>query len=153
MTIKEDVVAAAVQEWNNTNNDVARTGDPSGWRRFEMVARGFGFRSAAARDQSQLDDAAWIQAAQRWQGALDHYHQEIESLESDVVDGVGPVWGVYVEDFRHKSQPTEHARVRFTQVMTRDDDGWKVILYHRDIQPFDANGQYPRSLTTSEDHG
>ena len=80
MTITKDDVAAAVPEWNKADNDVARTGDPSGWRRFEMVARGFGFRSAAARDQSQLDDAAWIQAAQRWEGALDHYHREIETL-------------------------------------------------------------------------
>ncbi len=118
-----------------------------------MVARGFGFRRLDARDWSRLDDAAWAQTAQHWQGALVHYRQEIESLETDVVGDVGLAWGIYVEDFQHHGQPPERARVRFSQVMTRGTDGWKVILYHRDIQPFDANGQYPRLLTACEDHG
>jgi hypothetical protein len=27
------------------------------------------------------------------------------------------------------------------------ESGWEVVLYHRDIQPFTAEGRYPRELT------
>ena len=44
--------------------------------------------------------------------------------------------------------PLERARVRFSKVLTRDASGiWRVLLYHRDIQPFNEDGTHSRALT------
>jgi hypothetical protein len=32
-------------------------------------------------------------------------------------------------------------------VLTKGAQGWQVVLYHRDIQPFADDGRYPKALT------
>ena len=54
---------------------------------------------------------------------------------------------MYIEEFQEKGRPPERARVRFSKVLTKGARGWQVLLYHRDIQPFNDDGSYPRALT------
>jgi hypothetical protein len=54
---------------------------------------------------------------------------------------------VFVEEFQVKGGSPERARVRFSKVLTNGPAGWKVLLYHRDIQPFLDDGRDPKTLT------
>jgi hypothetical protein len=71
----------------------------------------------------------------------------LEACETTVVGDVGLAWGTYLETWQDQGHPPEQARVRFSKVLTRGESGWEVVLYHRDIQPFTAEGRYPRELT------
>jgi hypothetical protein len=55
--------------------------------------------------------------------------------------------GAFLEQWQEKGRVPEQARVRFSKVLTRGAQGWQVVLYHRDIQPFADDGRYPRELT------
>lgn len=48
--------------------------------------------------------------------------------------------------WQDKGQPPEQARVRFSKVLTKGARGWQVLLYRRDIQPFEE-GRYPKTIT------
>ena len=63
---------------------------------------------------------------------------------------VGIAWGIVNEEFQRKGQPPEKAKVRITLTFKKDSEGWHQIMYHRDIQPFRENGQYPIELTKAE---
>ena len=52
-----------------------------------------------------------------------------------------------MEELQEKGRPPERARVRFSMVLTKGVRGWQVLLYHKDIQPFNDEGAYPRALT------
>ena len=54
--------------------------------------------------------------------------------------------GTFIEKWQDKGQLPEQARVRFSKVLTKGARGWRVLLYHRDIQPFEE-GCYPKTLT------
>lgn len=56
-------------------------------------------------------------------------------------------WGSYIEEFQEKGGPPERAHARFSQVMRKDDAGWRILTFHRDIQPFGEDGRYPKALT------
>ena len=85
--------------------------------------------------------------AQFW-GQLEYFHLELNTLHTTVAGDVGLAWGVYVEELQEKGRPPERARVRYTFTLMQEANGWKILLYHRDIQPFDAHGWYPRTLST-----
>jgi ketosteroid isomerase-like protein len=78
---------------------------------------------------------------------MDSYRLELEDLQTSVTGDIGLAWGVYIEEFQEKGRPPERARVRFSKVLTKGARGWQVLLYHRDIQPFNDDGSYPRALT------
>lgn len=149
MPITEEEVAAAMRDWVDASNGLATSSNhDERLRTFEANGRGFGYRTVAPRGPMSREEFGM--AMDRWRGSLDRYRMELESLEPAVAGEVGLASGFYIEDFQHKGQPPERVRVRFTQAMVRDADGWRVIQFHRDIQPFDDNGQYPRSLTRVE---
>ena len=61
--------------------------------------------------------------------------------------GCSPGRGVFTEDFQEKGRPPEYARVRFSSTLSKEARGWQVLMFHRDIQPFEEDGTYPRELT------
>ncbi|GAB4325324.1 MAG: hypothetical protein Kow0010_07710 [Dehalococcoidia bacterium] len=144
MTITREEVAQAARDWADAFNsrDLDRL-----WG-MECDAVGFGYRSRDARPMARLGREGHRAANEGFFHAVDHYRLEFDTLETDVAGDLGFAWGWYTEEFQHKGQPPERARVRFSQVMQKEGAGWKVLLFHRDIQPFGDDGRYPRSLTT-----
>ncbi len=146
MTITMEEVEEATRDWLAAAN--ARDVDKI--TAIEGAAVGFGIRTRAARNLG-VDSSRYRAAVQQWLSGLDTYEGEFEELRTDVRDDVGFAWGVYVERFQLSGQPPELARVRFSHSMTRDADGQlRMLMFHRDIQPFDAEGRYLRSLTVGE---
>ena len=109
----------------------------------EASSLGFGFRTAAPRAGGRIGR----EQLERFFSGVDYYRLTLESLETDTNGDVGLAWGVFIEHFQHKGQPPERARVRFSNVMTNAGAGWQILLYHRDIQPFDEDGRYAKTLT------
>jgi ketosteroid isomerase-like protein len=70
-----------------------------------------------------------------------------EDFETAVVGDMGLAWGTFLEQWQEKGRPPEQARVRFSKVLARGTQGWQMVLYHRDIQPFADDGRYLRALT------
>jgi hypothetical protein len=52
-----------------------------------------------------------------------------------------------METWQDNGQSPEQAQVRFSFVFTKGAQGWQVLMYHRDIQPFTEEGRYPKALT------
>jgi ketosteroid isomerase-like protein len=78
---------------------------------------------------------------------MDSYSLVPEDFETSATGDLGLTWGVFIEEFQEKGHPPERARVRFSKVLTKGAQGWHVLLYHRDIQPFTDAGRYPKTLT------
>jgi ketosteroid isomerase-like protein len=146
MTTTPQEVAEAVRAWCAAWN----SRDLKAILGFEARGGGFGFRPLARRDHAALGEAAYLETLQRFFDQMVYQRVELEDLQTSAMGDVGLAWGTYIETFQEKGQPPERARVRFSKVLTRHADGWRVLLYHRDIQPFGADGRYPRSLTVVE---
>ncbi|MBK7330276.1 MAG: nuclear transport factor 2 family protein [Dehalococcoidia bacterium] len=144
MAITREEVAQAMHGWVEAFNarDVARV-----WA-MEGGGVGYGYRTRAPRAVTTSDDAEFKRWSARFFETFESRRMELEILETDVAGDLGLAWGTYVETFQQKGFAPEQARVRFSQVMSRDESGWRVVMFHRDIQPFDERGVYPRSLTT-----
>ena len=116
-------------------------------------AGGFGFRAWARRDYAAHGEGAYVQLLEQFYDQMDYYRLELEDLKTSVTGDIGLAWGVHIEEFQEKGYPPERARVRFSKVLTKGAQGWQVLLYHRDIQPFTDAGRYPKTLTgVSPDH-
>ncbi len=142
MTITNEEVAEAVRGW------VAAFTDPARIRAYEPESIGFGSRTLAVRHMATLSEEQFMAVYRRFLDSLVTYQAELTSLDTAVAGDVGLAWGFFVESFQEKGRPPERSTVRFTLTMAKDDSGWKVLLYHRDMQPLDENGRYLRSLTT-----
>jgi hypothetical protein len=70
-----------------------------------------------------------------------------EDVHASVVGEIGLAWGISIEEFQEQGHPPERARVRFSKGLAKGAKSWEVLLYHRDIQPFNEDGRYPRALT------
>jgi ketosteroid isomerase-like protein len=143
MSITKEEVAEAVREWCRAWD----THDVSTILAMEAQASGFGFRPFARRDQAAVGERGYLQMLERFFSEMEYFHLRLEDLQTSVIGDVGCAWGRHVEEFQEKGRPPERARVRFTKVLTKGTHGWRVLLYHRDIQPFGDDGRYPRSLT------
>ena len=143
MSITKDDMAEAMHDWCAAAN--AKDAN----RNWEMEAGsvGFGYRSFAWRDQSAAHGGSYVPAMEHFYARLINYRLALEDLQTAVREDVGFAWGVYIEEFQQEGMPPERARVRFSQTMAKDASGWKVLMFHRDIQPFDDDGRYPRILT------
>ena len=113
----------------------------------EAPSFGFGFRPFTPRDHVVTGEAGRRENLARFFGQKVSYSLVLEDCETSVVGDVGLAWGTYLETWQDQGLPPEQARVRFSKVLTRGERGWEVVLYHRDIQPFTAEGRYPRELT------
>ena len=105
-------------------------------------AVGFGYRTAPGREWSTLGEEENKRRLERFYEQMEYYSIELEELHTSVEGDVGLAWGVHVEDYKVKGRPPEKARVRFTLVLRNSAEGWRRVLYHRDIQPFDEHGRY-----------
>ena len=143
MAITKEEVAEAVRAWCTAFH----TRDAQTIAAMETQAGGFGYRPLARRDHAAIGEAGRIESMERFFAQMDYYRLELEDLQTSVAGDVGLAWGVYIKEFQEKGRPPERARVRFSKVLTKDARGWQVLLYHRDIQPFTAEGRYPRELT------
>lgn len=145
MQITEDEVAQAVRDWA----DITTTRDFGLLWSMEAGAIGFGYRTLTARRRQAFDEATFVKMNEQIFDNFESYRLDLETLQTAVAGDLGLAWGWYTENFREKGHPPERARVRFSMAMSKDESGWKVITFHRDIQPFDPSGAYPRSLTTA----
>jgi len=144
MAITKEEVAEAVRAWCAAFH----TRDIQTIIAMEPRVVGFGFRELAHRDHAALGEGGyWLQRLEGFFGRMDYYRLELEDLQTSVTGDIGFAWGVYIEEFQEKGRPPERARVRFSKVLTKGASGWQVLLYHRDIQPFNAEGRYPTTLT------
>ena len=144
MAITKEEVAEAVRAWCAAWH--AR--DIQTIIAMEARAGGFGFRALARRDHAALgDEGYWWQRLERFCGQMDTYRLELEDLQTSVTGDIGLAGEVFNEEFQEKGRPPERVRVRFSMVLTKGARGWQVLLYHKDIQPFNDEGAYPRALT------
>ena len=60
---------------------------------------------------------------------------------------IGLAWGFSMEECKHKGQPPERVRTRFTQVYKKEGEEWRMLVSHKDIQPFDEEGNYLKEFT------
>jgi ketosteroid isomerase-like protein len=143
MAITKEDVAEAVRAWCHAWH----TRDVQTILAMEARAVGFGFRPFVWRDHVARGEAQDRQALERFFGQLDAYSLVPEDFETAVLGDTGMAWGTFMEKWHEKERPPERARVRFSKVLTRGTQGWQVVLYHRDIQPFADDGRYSRALT------
>ena len=143
MAITKEEVAEAVRAWCHAWH----TRDIETLLVMEAPSFGFGFRPFTPRDHVIAGEAGRSEKFERFFGRMDAYSLVPEDVETAVVGEVGLAWGTFLEMWQDKGQPPEQARVRFSKVLTRGAQGWQVLLYHRDIQPFADDGRYPKALT------
>ena len=143
MPITKEEVAEAVREWC----EAFHTGDIQTIIAMEAQSGGFGYRALARRDHVALGEGTWQQRLEQFFGQMEYFRLKLEDLQTSVTGEVGVAWGIFIEEFQEKGRPPERSRVRFSLVLTKGARGWQVLLYHRDIQPFNDDGSYPRALT------
>jgi ketosteroid isomerase-like protein len=144
MAMTKEDVAEAVRAWCTA----WQTRDMQTIIAMEARAGGFGFRPFTRRDHiANARGEARERQLERFFNQKESYSLVLEDCETAVVGDVGLAWGTYLETWQDQGHPPEQARVRFSKVLTRGESGWEVVLYHRDIQPFTAEGRYPRELT------
>jgi len=139
----EDEVAEAVRAWFSAWN----SWDIKAIVKLDGNAVGFGYRSAPWRDASALGEEAYRQILKQMMDRGEYSNMDLEELHTSVEGDVGLAWGIQMDDFKAKGQSPEKARVRFTMVLKKSAEGWSILLYHRDIQPFDEQGRYLREHT------
>jgi ketosteroid isomerase-like protein len=140
LPITKEEIAEAVRAWLAAYD----THDVEALVAMEAGSFGFGFRSFTARREGRVAR----DILERFFATVDYYRAVPEDFETSVRGDLGMAWGTFVEEFQHKGQQPERALVRFSNVMTKGPEGWRVLLYHRDIQPFTEEGLYPKTLTT-----
>ena len=142
MAMTKEEVAEAVRAWCNAWH----TCDVETLLRMEAQSFGFGFRPFTPRDHVAEGQAKQRERLEGFFGRMDSYSLVPEDFETAVVGEVGMAWGTFIESWQDKGQPPEQARVRFSNVFIKGTQGWQVLQYHRDIQPFEQ-GRYPKTLT------
>ncbi len=102
---------------------------------------GYGYRSKMPR--AEIEEEMRLSFTQLFFDVMEYYSIKIDELNVAVDGDTGLTWGFHSEDFQMKGQEPEKLRVRFSMTLKHDaDQGWKVIMGHRDIQPFDENDMY-----------
>lgn len=141
MSITRDDVAQATREWFGAYAD-------RDYRKAAAIeSRAFGWArdSGAPRDITVIGEAAYLEAVERTMGALESYRPVVEELHTAVEGEVGMAWGVLVEEYKEHGREPWTRRSRFSHVMVREDAGWRMLLFHRDVQPFAAGGDARRA--------
>ena len=138
MAITKEELEKAMREWFVAwdNNEIKAI-------TVMMDKVGFGYRDAAWRDLTENEYTATLE---RFFSQMEYFHLELADLQTSVEGEIGLAWGVFIEDFQEKGRPPERARVRFSCTLLKESRGWQTLLFHRDIQPFEADGTYPREL-------
>jgi ketosteroid isomerase-like protein len=137
-------VIKGMDAWNRHDSDAIAMEEPS--------YLGFGYRTKAPRMASDIpqEKEKVKQFLEEWFKTMKYYEIELEDFNVEVDGDIGLVWGFFVEDFQEVGKPPERNRIRFSATSRRIEDGrWKILMGHRDIQPFDEKGQYIRKYLES----
>lgn len=106
-------------------------------------AKGYGFRTLAARDVYTEEE--YRELMQRFNDSMERFKWWIEELNVRIDGDIGLVWGFHIEDFKVKGREPERVKVRFFMTLHYNEDmGWQILMGHRDIQKFDEQGIYIR---------
>lgn len=147
MPITKEEVAQAVRAWCTAFD----THHVETILAMETRAGGFGFRQLVRRDHVAIGEQGYRQMVERFFEQMEYYSLQLEDLQTSVAGDIGLAWGVYREKFRQKGRPPERARIRFSKVLAKGARGWEILLYHRDIQPYNEDGVYPTALTVGSE--
>jgi ketosteroid isomerase-like protein len=108
--------------------------------RLDPPSPGFGYRTLQSRSTSRpVQDLL-----SAFFSNMDYYRIELNEVHTAVDGDIGLAWGFFTEDFREKGRSPERLRVRFTQTLKYEPSGWRTLLFHRDVQPYDEHGLYLR---------
>ncbi len=107
-------------------------------------ARGFGFRTRAARTRESLPPESVPRILTAFFDNMDYYRITLDELHVELDGDVGLAWGFFTEDFKQRNQGPEVIRVRFTDTQRWDGNAWRPLLAHRDIQHFGDDDRYIR---------
>lgn len=110
------------------------------WSQLGRGGVGYGFRSFQARGDTARSSSN--RKPQNLLASMEYWRVTLDELHTSVVGEIGLAWGVYTEEFKLKGKPPETERVRFTNTLRWDGQGWTNLLYHRDAQSFGENGRY-----------
>ena len=128
--------ATSLEQWIRSGYEFAwAAGEPMReevrevWSELGSGGVGYGFRTFQAREARPET----VPVMEYWRVVLDELH-------TSVVGEIGLAWGVHVEEFRTEGGQPESVRVRFTNTLRWDGQGWKNLLYHRDAQAFEGVG-------------
>lgn len=105
-------------------------------------AVGFGFRNAALREHSLMNEKDTLALMNAFINQMEHYHLEIQDMHITVDGDFGFALGTFIEDFQTKGKPPEKYLVRSSTVYKKENGVIKVRYSHRDVQPFDEVGNY-----------
>lgn len=92
--------------------------------------------------RSAIPKSAGIEKLRSFLASLEYDRPTLDELHTAVDGDIGLAWGSYTEDFKVRGRAPEKVRARFTLTLKHDTSGWRPLLYHRDIQPFDEKGGY-----------
>jgi len=101
---------------------------------------GYGYRNIAPR--AALDQSMLSQFNQMFFSMMERYSIRIDELHCKIEGNIGLTWGFHTEDFQMKGRAPEKVKVRFSMTLKYENNKWQVLMGHRDIQAFDANGMY-----------
>ena len=108
--------------------------------RLDPPAPGFGYRDL----QPRSGDRPLGDALRTFFAGMDYYRIDLNEIHTAVDGETGLAGGFLTEDFKEKGRAPEKLRVRFTQTLKYKPNGWRTLLFHRDVQPFDQQGKYLR---------
>ncbi len=131
MTITEEDVVEATRQWFQAYVD-------RDYRKAAAIeSRAFGWArdSRGFRDIRAIGEDAYLQAVEQAMGGLESYRAEIEEIHTAVEGEVGMAWGVLSEEYKEKGRRPWRRRSRFSHVMVREEADWRMLLFHRDVQP------------------
>jgi hypothetical protein len=112
--------------------------------------RGFGYRTMGLRTANDPPQRSLKQIIEEWLETMKYFKVELKEFDVVIDGNIGLVWGYFVEDFQGVGKKPERNLVRFSETLRRTEGGhWETLISHRDIQPFDENGQYiPKYIET-----
>ena len=142
MSLDEEL-ANVIKEWGKAWESM----DVDGAARLDEGAVGYGFRTKKWRDGTISKANEHQQGIKRFLDGMEKWHTEFIELHTRVDGDIGLAWGTHIEEYIPKGKPAEVARVRFTFTLKRTGKNWRIILYHRGIQPFDDSGLYMTKFT------
>ncbi|NKB32434.1 MAG: hypothetical protein GKR91_04985 [Pseudomonadales bacterium] len=141
-TVSTEEVKTAIDDWYSAFDSPAIDRLVESNFGFE---NGYGFR--AINPPIQLSESDRRTLWNTFFDSMEYYNIAIEDIEIETIGNVGVAWGYHSEKFRMKSGEEESLRVRFSFTVLKSDTGQtKIVLGHRDVQEFNAEGRYVRQI-------
>lgn len=108
---------------------------------------GFGYRTRAPREPyGEKSDYRGL--VEGWLASMDHVTYKMDELHTMACEYFGVAWGLYHEIFREAGKTDDvELHGRFSLVFTREDGVWSLAFYHRDMTPYDRDGNFIPPMT------